>query len=898
MDLEKFYTAPVEQVITQASSSFEGLTNQQVKELLEKYGLNEIPEKKKKSLLKKIFEALIEPMALILILASGLSVLIGDYLEAIAIIAVIFINTAISLYQDKKAEKEVEALKKMLSPQSKVIREGRLELLASRFIVPGDIVVLEAGDIVPADGRIIESHNLLVNEAHLTGESTPIRKNNEQIEQRGLKHYQMKNIVFAGSKTLDGTAKVLILNTGVSTEIGKIAEKIQEPDHEKTPLQKKLKREIKFLVVLAFFSAFLVILVNIVRLGGIDQISQQTLVSIILVGISIMVAVFPEGLPASITIALSLAVERLAKTSVIIKKLSSVETLGNVDFICTDKTGTITQHNMTVKEYYISNEFYTTSDIFTLITEGESEVFHDIFLTSVKCSTAQVLERDGTIEKEIGDPTETALIKAGIISGFKPHYFEPYIVEQCMPFSSELMYSFSVITEPKNKKSINLKGAPEKILSFCDTIYIHGKIVPLTKQLQTIIHKHIATRAEKGFRLIAFAKKIISENKPVDINDLNGCIFLGILVIYDPPKDEVKVTIHEAHEANINVVMITGDSKKTGFSIAEHVGIARDISQVLEGSELEQMSEEQFSKEVENIRVYSRVSPLDKLRIVQKLKEKEHIVAMTGDGVNDAPALKKADVGIAMGRAGSQVAQEASDVILTDDNFSTILKGIQEGRTVYRNLKKLVRYLLTNNIGKVTALLLNPLFGFNTPLLALQILWSNVIMESIPAIGVSTDQSSPDIMKQKPSKLSEPIFTRTDRLQMIIDGIIFGIAICVGYICIFTITQDDVQARTGSFIITLLSPQVYVFVLRDGNLIEKIKTPNIILKTFLFITIFMMIGIVFVPWLNILFSTKPIYDVSLWGFIILFSLITSLFRLCIDSIILTKTHAQCQATMP
>jgi Ca2+-transporting ATPase len=901
VEISKVTSQSIEDLFSQLSTSELGLSGAQAEERRKRVGLNEFSRESRKPIILKIVEALLEPMMIVLIVASLLSYFIIDEAhQAVAIVGVVIINTIISLFQEGKAQKAADELKKMLSPQCRVIREGIDQVIASKYLVPGDIVVFESGDVIPADARLIQEASLLADEAHLTGESKAVSKSSQTSDRPIFELYEMKNMVFAGSKLLNGHGRALVVNTGSNTEIGKIAVNIQAAATARTPLQRKMSREIRMLVILAFVSLVLVFVTGYIK-------NPDDLGYTVLLAISIMVAVFPEGLPASMTISLSLAMERLVRNSVIVKKLSSVETLGNVDFLCTDKTGTITKHDMAVKELCLGTRILAMPEIFKMVAEGTSGILHDIFLTSVKCSTAVVHEQEGHIVNEVGDPTEIALIKSAMLNGYRPEQFDDVRIEDSIPFSSELMFSAILVRNPNGSRDIFIKGAPGKVMSFCATYQEGNRTLELDDHNRRRIDKMLSTRSEKGYRLIGFVKKSnVGEIRSIDVKNLSGFTFLAAAAIYDPPKDEVKQMILEARNAHINVVMITGDSKKTGYSIAESVGIASNENQAIEGKDLQQMDEEEFGNAVERLRVYSRVAPLDKLKIVEKLRSRGHIVAMTGDGVNDAPALKKADVGIAMGRAGAQVSQEAANIILTDDNFFVILKAVEEGRRVYRNLQKLIRYLITNNLGKVVAVLLSPLLGYPVPLLPVQLLWSNMVMETFPGVGISMDAADQNIMKRHPIKLSEPIISSGHRAMMIMDGLTFGLSIVAGYIVTFHLllnwgyaeSEALLIAGTVSFSIDLLSPQFYVFILREGSLVEKFKRSNKLLKSFFVFTCLMILAIVYSPWLNALFTTVPIEVPEIWAVILGFSILPTALRAVIRAAVWSFRSGHLSATSP
>jgi len=767
------------------------LKESDIPSLREKFGYNELPEKKKVSDLHLLAAQFKNILVLILIAAAVVSFFLNELLDAIAISVILVINATLGFYQEKKAEKALEALQKIAAPEAKVIRDGETSFIKSRNLVPGDVIILEVGDKVPADARIIYLLNLKVDESVLTGESTPVEKI-EDVINKDVSLPEMKNMVFSGTTVVYGHCKAIITSIGQRTEFGKIAKALEQPEDE-TPLQKKLGKLGKQL------SLFILAITGVVFFAGYFQGIDP--VEIFLTSIALAVAAIPEGLPTVVTITLAIGMLRMSKRNAIVRKLSSAETLGTTTVICSDKTGTLTVNQMTVKKIYVaddvvdvSGEGYSTAGNFTKHGKKiENDEIKLLLVNGILCNNSE-MSKD-----VIGDPTEIALIvsanKYGI-SDLRKSYKKLNEVS----FDSERKM-MSVVYRMKNKNIMYTKGAVEEVLKRCKFIYHNGNRHVLTSQERKKIIGINKTFASSALRVLAFAYRETKGENDLTEKDLT---FVGLQGMIDPPRKEVKFSINSCRDAGIKIVMITGDHKDTAVAIAKELGMIKSGDKVLTGMELDKLSDKEFSQIVEDVSVYARVSPEHKVRITQTLKKKRHIVAMTGDGINDAPALKKADIGIAMGITGTDVTKEASDMILTDDNFSTIVNAVEEGRGIYDNIKKFIYYLLSANLAEVMVIFIaimfiaDPITGtILLPLLPLQILWMNLVTDGLPALALGIEPKEPDIMKRKPRNPKESILNKNSIYLMLIVSTI----ITIGTLWVFTseISSGVNHARTMAF---------------------------------------------------------------------------------------------------
>ncbi len=769
--------------------SNQGLTTQVAQERLSTYGPNELKKEKGKSPLKLLLGQFTNVLMIILLFAIALSFAVGEVADALIILAIVVASAVLGFTQEYRSEKAVEALKKMTAPTAQVIRDGKEIKIPATQLVPGDIVVLSTGDKIPADARLIEAFTMKTDEASLTGESAPVLKSTQALPAQTQLNDRI-NMVFTGTVVVYGRGKAIVTNTGMTTEFGKIAEMVQSAPQEKTPLERRMSSVGKWIGILAVIIAISVGVVGVVVEG-------RDLIAMALWAISLAVAAVPEALPAIITGALAIGMYRMAKVNTIVKRLPAVETLGSTSVICSDKTGTMTKGEMTVQRIYVDDQSVKVTGI-GYAPEGEFQ-FEDkkiepkgdliaLLKTSVLCNDSG-LERDPQTRKWIvkGDPTEGALVVAAEKAGIKKAELEaqePRIAE--VPFSSERK-RMTTIHVAGNQKVAYMKGAPEVVLEKCSQILLAGKVQLLTEEIRIKHHKVTEAMALQALRNLGFAYKMLSQDKGEFTEDNEeGFVFVGIMSMIDPPRSEVKDAIGICRNAGIRVVMITGDHKLTATAVAKELNLLGEVveeNQVLTGEELEAMSNEELEAVVEKVVIYARVAPEHKSRIVKAWKKKNEVVAMTGDGVNDAPALKMSDIGIAMGISGTEVTKEAADMVLADDNFASIVKAVREGREIYDNIKKYLTYLLQCNIMEILVMFiavvsvpylaawLSP--GFHPyandaaiALTAVQILWINLVTDGLPAIALGVDPGDPDLMERKPRNPNESVFTRDVKVYL------------------------------------------------------------------------------------------------------------------------------------
>lgn len=758
MKLKDAYTKSSDNVIKELYSSVEGLNEEEASIRLEKYGINEIESKKQKTILEMIVEQLKDRMILILLLASILSFILGEYAEGVVILIIIFINALISIIQEKKALDAIEALRNMNAHYTTVIRSGKKKNILTKEVVLGDIVYLEDGNIVPADMRLIEENGLKVDESSLTGESVPVEKDANNVLDKSTTLADRTNMVYSSTIIAYGTALGVVTATAKKTEVGSIATMLEDTDSIDTPLKRKLNKVGEILSIIGIVVAILIFIIGI--LYGRDFIS------VLMVAISLAISVIPEGLPATATIVMALGVSRMAKKNALVKKLPAVEALGSATVICSDKTGTLTLNKMTVTRSVLYSDIINKSP--------DNNYSDEMIYCACLCNNAY-LDKD----KVIGDPTEGCLLSYAIDKGYDIKKIKENKVLFQEPFDS-IRKRMSVVVKDKKDYLLYSKGAPEELIDVCSYAIVDNKKIKLTEKDKELVKEYCVTLSSEGLRLLGFASKKITSLPHEGEKIEEDLTFIGIMGIIDPPREEVKHAISTCHEAGIKVIMITGDHKLTATSIAKDLGIYKKGDLVLDGEELSKMSDLKLRNTIKNISVFARVTPKDKLRIVNALKKNKEIVAMTGDGVNDAPALKTADIGVAMGITGTDVAKDAAAMILLDDNFTTIEAAVKEGRRVYRNIQKVIQYLLAGNIAEVLTIFVTMLFNLDSPLLAVHILFINLVTDTLPSLALGIDPASPNIMKHKPVKQGS-LFEKGLVFRIVFYGIYLAIITIIAY---------------------------------------------------------------------------------------------------------------------
>ena len=836
--MSKYFSIETEEILEKFNVSKDGLNEKQVDENISKYGLNELNQKKKKSVLQVFISQFKDLLIFILIAAGIISMLSNNVESTIVIFAVIILNAVLGTVQHFKAEQSLDSLKALSAPSAKVIRNGSKIEIHSKNVVPGDILVLEAGDLITADGRVIESYSLQVNESSLTGESLSVDKITEKIDKEEVALGDQKNMVFSGSLVTYGRALVLVTNTGMKTEIGKIATLMDETQEKKTPLQVTLDDFSKKLAI--------IILAICAIVFGLSLYRKMPVLDSLMFAVALAVAAIPEALSSIVTIVLALGTQKMAKENAIIKKIRAVEGLGSVSIICSDKTGTLTQNKMTVRKVYVDKKLINGSEI-----SLDNKVQEYLIKNSILCNDST--SREG---KEIGDPTEVALVNLGHdIEIDELNLRNEYNRLAEIPFDSDRKL-MSTLHKIDGKNIMFTKGALDVILDRVKYIMTSDGVRELTLEDKNEILDVNRSLSESGLRVLSFAYRQLDEVRELTLEDEYDYTFLGLISMIDPPREESKQAVADCITAGIKPIMITGDHKITASAIAKEIGILRDGDRAIEGLEIDKMSDEELRENVEHISVYARVSPEHKIRIVKAWQDKGQIVAMTGDGVNDAPALKQADIGIAMGITGTEVSKDAASVILTDDNFATIVKSVSNGRGIYNNIKNSIKFLLSGNTSGIIAVLYSSIMALPMPFAAVHLLFINLLTDSLPAISIGMEKSNRDLLKDKPRGKNESILNKDFLLGIGFEGLLIAIFTMVAFY-IGNPKETPLTASTMAFATLCLARLFHGFNCRGKGSIFKLGVFSNKYVWYAFgVGLVLLNAVLFVPFLQNLFEVE------------------------------------------
>ncbi|WP_019911464.1 calcium-translocating P-type ATPase, SERCA-type [Paenibacillus sp. HW567] len=868
-----------------------GLSGEDAAEKLKENGHNELSEGKAVSPLTLLLNQFKDFMVLVLMGATLVSGLLGEYLDAITIVAIIMLNGVLGFVQEFRAERSLRALKQLSAPSAKVLRDGKLAHIPAKMLVPGDIVLLESGDRIPADVRWLQCSALYAEESALTGESVPVSKHSEAIRAEEIPLGDQKNIGFMGTMVTRGTGKAIVVRTGMDTEMGKIADLIQNTESQETPLQHRLEQLGKILIYVSLGLTIVVVAAGILH--------GQPVAGMFLAGVSLAVAAIPEGLPAIVTIALALGVQRMIKRKAIVRKLPSVETLGCASVICSDKTGTLTQNKMTVTQLWnagrkleVTGEGYAPRG--HVLQKGKpidlknDQNLRRMLQIGALCSNAEIVEtfpgdargkrkgkeKGGETDNSLagqsvwelkGDPTEGALVALSAKMGLTAQNLAvTYTREAEFPFDSERKLMSVVVSHPGGRM-LCTKGAPDVLLNCCSYMLWEGGVVPCTPTLRQKVMEANEEMASGALRVLGMAYRDIrtGEVPGSDKEAESQLVFVGLAGMIDPPRREVRDAISVTRRAGIKTVMITGDHGTTAEAIAHQLGILQRGGTVLTGSQLSRMDDDALDKVSDNVYVYARVSPEHKLRIVKSLQRQGHVVAMTGDGVNDAPAIKAADIGISMGITGTDVTKEASALVLGDDNFSTIVAAIEEGRNIYENIRKFIRYLLASNVGEILTMFFAMMLGLPLPLVPIQILWVNLVTDGLPAMALGVDQPEKDLMEHKPRGAKENIFARRLGWKIISRGLLIGLCTLAAFWLTLRIDPGSpaqlIRAQSVAFATLVMAQLIHVFDCRSSrSVFHRNPFQNKYLVLAVLSSVLLMLAVMYLPPLQPVFKTVPL----------------------------------------